>query len=107
MAMAVAHKLGDLIVLDCVREVRPGFSPQDVVKEFSAVFKSYGITRIVGDAWGGGFVREPFAPLEYVLSKQNRSEIYRDSLALLNSRLVQLRDHNVLISQLCNASPEP
>jgi len=102
MAMAVAHKLGDLIVLDCVREVRPGFSPQEVVKEFSAVFKSYGISRIVGDAWGGGFVREPFAPLEYVLSKQNRSEIYRDGLALLNSRRVELRDHNVLISQLCN-----
>lgn len=102
MAMAVAHKQGDLIVLDCVREVRPGFSPQDVVREFSAVFKSYGITRIVGDAWGGGFVREPFAPLEYVLSKQNRSEIYRDGLALLNSRVVQLLDHSVLISQLCN-----
>jgi hypothetical protein len=34
MAMAISHRdSSGLIILDAVREVRPGFSPQDVVKE--------------------------------------------------------------------------
>ena len=103
MTMAIAHRDSNgVIVLDCVREVRPGFSPKSVVDDFAAVFRSYGIHQVVGDAWGGEFVREPFMPLQYILSKKKRSEIYRDTLALLNSRRVQLLDHPVLIAQLCS-----
>jgi hypothetical protein len=67
MTMAIAHRDSNgVIVLDCVREVRPGFSPKSVVDDFAAVFRSYGIHQVVGDAWGGEFVREPFMPLQYI-----------------------------------------
>jgi len=102
MTMAIAHKEGSNVVIDCVREVKPGFSPQAVVEQFVAVFQSYRITQIYGDNWGGLFVREPFAPLEYIKSKPTKNEIYAAALALLNSRQVQLLDHKVLRSQICN-----
>jgi hypothetical protein len=103
MTCAIAHKeFNGLTVLDCIREVRPPFSPQEVVAQFGAVFDAYNVTRIVGDHWGGLFVQEPFQPRQYVLSEETKSAIYRDGLALLNSRVVQLLDHSVFISQLCN-----
>ena len=33
--LAIGHKLGEVAVLDCVREVRPPFSPEQVVGEFA------------------------------------------------------------------------
>ncbi len=57
MTLAVTHrdKNGN-VILDCLRERRPPFSPEAVVTEFAAVCKAYGITKIVGDHWGGEFV---------------------------------------------------
>jgi hypothetical protein len=43
MAMAVAHREGDKVVVDAVRERKPPFGPDDVVIEFAATLKSYGI----------------------------------------------------------------
>ena len=31
-------------MLDCVREIRPPFSPDTVVEEFAALLKSYGVS---------------------------------------------------------------
>jgi hypothetical protein len=41
MTMAAAHKEKEVAVLDCVREVRPPFSPASVMRDFSTVLKSY------------------------------------------------------------------
>ncbi len=103
MTLAIAHKdsLSDLAVLDAVREIRPPFSPADAVAEFVSLLKTYRVEQVTGDHWGGAFVRQPFEPIEYSLSKQSKSDIYRDTLPLLNSRRVQLLDHPRLVSQLC------
>ena len=57
MTLAVAHKMGDLVVLDCLREVVPPFSPESVVREFARVLQSYKITRVAGDHYAGEWVR--------------------------------------------------
>jgi hypothetical protein len=36
-------------VLDAVRERKQPFSPEDVVAEFAALLKSYGVTKVTGD----------------------------------------------------------
>jgi hypothetical protein len=56
-AIAVAHreKPGGAVVLDAVRERRPRFVPAAVVAEYAALLKSYGISKLQGDRWGGGF----------------------------------------------------
>ena len=102
MVVGVAHKdPSGQIVLDAIREAKPPFSPQEVVAEFAALLLTYRISTVTGDAWGGAFVREPFAPIRYRLAEQTKSNIYRDVLALLNSRRVQLLDHPGLVAQLC------
>jgi hypothetical protein len=46
------------VIVDCVQERRPLFSPQNVVREFSNVLKDYGLHRVAGDHYGGEWPRE-------------------------------------------------
>jgi hypothetical protein len=105
MTLAIAHKdKNNQIILDCVRERRPPFSPTSVVHEFVEVLNSYGIRKVIGDHYAGQFVQEPFRlkGITYELAEQPKSDYYRDLLPLINSGNVQLLNHPRLISQLCN-----
>jgi len=103
MTLAIAHrdKFG-IGILDCIREVRPPFSPESVVDEFCMALASYRIHKICGDRYAGEWAREPFKKrgVAYELSEKPKSDIFRDMLPLLNSRKVQLLDDRRLISQL-------
>jgi hypothetical protein len=105
MTLSIAHpdRRAGHEVLDCSRERRAPFSPQAVVEEFAAVAKSYRIARLVGDRWGGEFVREPFRAygIDYQISDKPKSDIYRDLLPALNSRRIELLDLPRLTAQLC------
>ncbi len=57
---AIAHREGDDVVLDALREATPPFSPEAVVGEFVQVARSYGARRVTGDRYGGEFPRELF-----------------------------------------------
>jgi hypothetical protein len=102
MTLAIAHgdKFG-IGILDCIREVRPPFSPESVVEEFCETLKQYHIIKITGDRYAGEWAREPFRKrnVTYEPSEKVKSDIYRDTLPLLNSRKVQLLDDRRLISQ--------
>ena len=100
--LAIAHKAGDTSILDLVREVKPPFSPEAIAEEFSDVLKSYRITKVTGDAYGGQFPRELFRKfgINYEVSDQTRSEIYLGLLPLINSRCVDLLDNDRLVNQL-------
>ena len=103
MTLAIAHRQGDVVVLDAIRERRPPFSPEAVVTEFAALLKTYRITRVVGDRYAGEWPRERFrtAGITYELSDRPKGEIYRDTLPLLNSGKVELLDIPRLASQFC------
>jgi hypothetical protein len=102
MTLAISHTHKDRIILDAVREVRPPFSPESVVLDFSTLLKSYGLREVYGDRYAGEWVREPFAKcgIGYKQADQPKSDIYRDSLPLLNSKQVELLDLPRLASQL-------
>jgi hypothetical protein len=104
MTLGIAHKENDTAILDAVREVRPPFSPQSVVEEFAQLLKTYGITKVTGDRYGGEFCREPFRnnAITYEPSAKSKSDIYRDALPALNSGRLVLLDHPKLITQLCS-----
>jgi hypothetical protein len=103
MTIAVAHRQGNIGVLDCIREIRPPFSPQDVVVDFAALLKSYRVHEVVGDRYAGEWPREQFrgAGITYRVSDHPKSDIYRDTLPLLNSGKVELLDVPRLASQFC------
>jgi len=101
--LAVAHReSSDRAVLDAVRERRPPFSPDSVVHEFAALLRTYGITEVTGDRYGGEWPREAFAKqgARYVPSEKVKSDIYRELLPAVNAGRVDLLDLPVLRAQL-------
>ncbi|VTZ28455.1 conserved hypothetical protein [Methylocella tundrae] len=100
MTMAIAHAEGDVAVLDCLRGVKPPFSPESVVAEFAETLKRYGIRRVTADRWGSEFVAEAFMRQGIICeqSAKPKSDLYRESLPLLNSGKVRFLDHPKLVA---------
>ncbi|MCF3947759.1 hypothetical protein L2A60_13830 [Acidiphilium iwatense] len=104
MTLGIAHLDRDgIAILDAIREVRPPFSPESVVTDFSTLLKGYGITTVYGDRYAGEWPRERFAlqGIRYATADKPKNDLYRDALPLLNSAKVQLLDHTRLAAQLC------
>ncbi|MFT8464822.1 MULTISPECIES: terminase large subunit domain-containing protein [Acetobacter] len=103
MTLAIAHHENDCAVLDLVRERKAPFSPETTVSDFASVLKSYGLSSVTGDRYGGEWPREQFRKhgIAYNLSDKPRSDLYRDLLPLLNSGKAELLDIPVLSRQLC------
>lgn len=102
IAHVVPHPDGGVhLVLDLARE-RYG-KPFDIAKEYAAVIRAYGISRVRGDNYAHDWPREPFvnAGIEYLRCDRNKSDLYRDFLPLMSSGRVELLDNDRLIAQLC------
>jgi hypothetical protein len=104
--LAIGHfdSKDNVRVLDCIRERKPPFSPESVVKEFSDTLKSYGLSSVTGDRYAGEWPREQFQKcgISYQVASKPKSDIYRDLLPLLMSGKVELLDHRRLFQQLLN-----
>ena len=102
--LAIGHEVmrdaQPVVVIDCLRETRPPFSPEAVVTEYAALLTDYEI--VIGDRYAGEWPREQFRKrgITYELARRPKSELYRDALALLNSEHIELLDHGRLIAQL-------
>ena len=68
MTLAIAHRVGDMVVLDAVREIQPPFNPDIATTEFSALLKAYRVPKVIGDRYAGEWVREPFAAMASTIS---------------------------------------
>jgi hypothetical protein len=103
MTLAIAHRDGDRVVLDAIRERRPPFSPDDVVLEFTNLLKSYRVTEVSGDKYGGDWPASRFRAhgISYIPAEKPKSDLYRDVLPMLNSGRVELLDLPRVTSQLC------
>jgi hypothetical protein len=102
MTLAIAHMHKDLATLDCVREIKPKFSPEIVVAEFAAILKSYRVSKVIGDRYAAEWVVDAFKKhsITYVHSEKSKSEIYVELLPILNSGKADLLDHKVMLNQL-------
>ena len=102
MTLAIAHKEGELVVLDAVRERKPRFSPDDVVLEFAGLMKSYSIKEATADKWGGDFVVESFqkAGIKIKHAEMTKSDLYRELLPMLNAKRCNLIENTTLSKQL-------
>ena len=104
MTLAIGHKDREgHVIIDCIRERRPPFSPEAVVQEFADVIKSYHIKRVYGDRWGGEWPREAFKKhdINYIVSDKPKTALYTEFLPIINSGKVELLDTQRLIQQLC------
>jgi hypothetical protein len=82
--------------------VKPPFSPDDVVTEFSDLAKVYGASVVHGDAYAGQWPRERFAVngIHYEVRDRNKSAIYSDFLPALNGKRIRLLDNQRMIGQM-------
>jgi hypothetical protein len=104
MAMPIAHQDGNLVVLDCLVERTPPFSPDSLCREFAVTFQAYGLSKIFGDRFAGEWPREGFGRygIEYEPCTRTKSEIYAALLPLINSGRADLLDDKALIGQMLN-----
>jgi hypothetical protein len=88
-------------VLDCIREYRPPFSPDDVVNELGKVLQTYHLKEVTGDRYSGDWVAERFYAhgISYRTCTKAKSDIYKDVLPYLMSNRVVLLDNTRLRAQ--------
>lgn len=100
--LGIAHPEGDTAVLDAFREVKPPFNPEAVVAEFCSLMRSYRISQVHGDRYGGEWVADAFSRqgIHYEPSEKSKSQIYIDMLPLINSQSTLLLDSDRLVRQL-------
>jgi hypothetical protein len=104
MTLAIAHREGDRVIVDAIRERRPPFSPDDCVIEQAATLRSYGVGTVQGDRYAGEWPRERFAAhgIRYEPCEQPKSALYQALLPALNAKRVELLDIPRLVTQLCS-----
>jgi len=102
MTLATGHREDDIVVVDALREIKPPFSPESAVAEFSELLKSYHVIKITGDRYAGEWPRERFREhgIVYEPAQKPKSDLYRDLLPAINSRKLDLLDDARLLTQL-------
>jgi hypothetical protein len=104
--LAIAHRNAatETVVIDCLRERTPPFSPEQVCSEYAKVLKSYRCFTVSGDRFAGHWPVEQLGRfgITYQQSAAPKSVLYTDFLPLLNSGRVELLDHPKSINQLCS-----
>ena len=100
--LAVGHEDGGRYVLDVCRGVKPPFDPSAVVKEFCDLLKTYRISSVTGDKYGGAWVSEQFQRhgIYYRHSDLTKSELYLEALPLFAQGCVDLLDYQPLLMEL-------
>lgn len=104
MTLAIAHrdpKTGKG-VLDLLRERRPPFDPDTVVEEFTRDIRRFRVQSVRGDRYAGDWPASRFRVrgVGYVASEETASDLYRESLPLLNGGKVELLDDKRFIHQV-------
>lgn len=104
-ALAIGHAVNDdarSVVIDVIRERKPRFVAADVIKEYAALLRSYGIHEIVSDKFAAGFSSDEWARngIRFRACDNTTAENYLCALPLLTSKRARLADHLTLRAQL-------
>jgi hypothetical protein len=104
MTIAISHRDGEKVILDVVREIKPPFSPEQIVADFALLLKSYRVTTVAADRYAGEWVKERFRAhgIECIQGTKPKSDLYKDLLPVLNSGCVELLDNPKAILQICS-----
>ncbi|TQE99063.1 MAG: hypothetical protein FKY71_10565 [Spiribacter salinus] len=100
--LSIGHTEGERVVVDLVRARRG--PPAAIVEEFVALLRAYGIRSVTGDRYGGQWPCDEFGRhgIGFEFTTRSKSELYVDSLAILNSGRLELPPDNRTLTQLAN-----
>ena len=93
--LAILHCDGDRFVFDAIREQQPRFVAQDVIKEYSDLLRTYGISSTMGDAFGAGMYSDEWERNRIAFRKGrfDTSDTYRHALPFFMAKRPLLLDH--------------
>jgi hypothetical protein len=100
--VAIAHRDGDVAVLDALTVIRPPFSVSTAAQQTAALCRSYGVRDVHGDAFAKGFSADAFAHagLRWRAAERTTSDGYIDFAGALGSGRVRLLDRPDLLREL-------
>lgn len=98
--IAIGHMDKDCVIIDAVRGLHG--SPASIAKEYADFMHTYGIRNVTGDRYAGRWPRDEFQKhgIKYVVSDMDRSALYLEMLAALNSGCIELPPDPKLSRQL-------
>lgn len=98
---AVAHREGDLAVLDAILVVRPPFSTPAAAQQTGRLADAYRVREWLADRFAAGFSDAELARVNIRLTPARpKSELYLELAVLVASGSVRLLDHPELLKQL-------
>lgn len=99
---AVAHMVGDLVIVDAVRRWPAPHDPQVVAGEVAAFLREYKITSAHADEYAAEFARSVYASagVALVSAPGTRSEAYLHMLPLMTTGRIELPPEPVLRNEL-------
>ena len=100
--LAIAHRQGDIVVLDLARRWPSPHDPAQVVKEMAGILKSYGVVKVTGDRYAGSWPEQEFRKygISYEGSIKDKSTLYLEFLPLILSGRVELLENKTLFNEL-------
>ena len=86
---------GAKVVQAFIRTQKPPFNPDEVVREFSELLKTYHVAGITGDRYSGEWCAQAFLKqgIIYKNSERSKSEIYSEFLPIVMQGRVELLDN--------------
>lgn len=98
---AVGHRDGERLVVDAVRAWRAPFDPAAVTAECADWLRSYRVSEVTGDRYGGEYPREAFRRhgITYTVADKDRSALYLELLPHVNAGSVELPDDPALLRE--------
>lgn len=102
MTLGIAHREGEIAILDLIREEPVGTNPSAVVARFSETLKAYNIHEVTGDKYAGEWPRERFREhnIHYKIAEKSKTEIYAAFLPIINTQACRLINAPKLEAQL-------
>jgi hypothetical protein len=100
--LALGHRVRERVVIDVVRAWPAPFNPSGVVEEAASLLKQYRVGKVTGDRYAGEWPREAFLArgITYTVAEKDRSALYLELLASVNSGSIELPDQAELLREL-------
>jgi hypothetical protein len=103
--LSITHLESDAVrsaVVDLIRERKPRFVAADVIAEYAGILRSYGVTAMMSDKFGGGMHSDEWVRngIAWRPSLYDTSGNYLRALPMLTSRRAHLLDSATLRTQL-------
>ena len=97
--LAIGHRDGERLVVDALR-ARTG-TPAAIVEEYASLLKTYNVREAVSDRYAGSWPADEFKRqgIRIEQAAKPKSDLYRDTLAALNSGQVELPPDSRALTQ--------